>query len=92
MLYIYSFQYPPTSINYNNKNTTQNFDFIIVFVFRQFHVQPQQQPQPQQLAMGYNIEWIFQRLRCPSGLWYIASQIAITAVGLFAKFVLGKYR
>ncbi|XP_036219133.1 tafazzin isoform X2 [Bactrocera oleae] len=49
---------------------------------------PQQQPQPQQLAMGYNIEWIFQRLRCPSGLWYIASQIAITAVGLFAKFVL----
>ncbi|XP_017478811.1 PREDICTED: uncharacterized protein LOC108368474 [Rhagoletis zephyria] len=56
---------------------------------KRFHVHPQQEPRPQQqLAMGYNIDWIFSRLRCPSGLWYIFSQIAITAVGLFAKFVL----
>ncbi|XP_053962731.1 tafazzin isoform X2 [Anastrepha ludens] len=50
---------------------------------------PQQEPQPQsQLAMSYNIDWIFNRMRYHSGFWLIASQIVITAVGLFAKFVL----
>ncbi|XP_067632255.1 tafazzin isoform X3 [Eurosta solidaginis] len=54
-----------------------------------YHVQPQQEPQPQQLAMSYNIDWIFQRMRFPNTAWYIVSQIVITAVGLLAKFVLG---
>ncbi|XP_054739015.1 tafazzin isoform X4 [Anastrepha obliqua] len=50
---------------------------------------PQQEPQPQsQLAMSYNIDWVFNRMRYHSGFWLIVSQIVITAVGLFAKFVL----
>ncbi|XP_067632272.1 tafazzin isoform X11 [Eurosta solidaginis] len=57
---------------------------------KRYHVQPQQEPQPQQLAMSYNIDWIFQRMRFPNTAWYIVSQIVITAVGLLAKFVLGK--
>ncbi|XP_067632266.1 tafazzin isoform X9 [Eurosta solidaginis] len=56
---------------------------------KRYHVQPQQEPQPQQLAMSYNIDWIFQRMRFPNTAWYIVSQIVITAVGLLAKFVLG---
>lgn len=39
----------------------------------------------------YNIDWVFARLKNPNGLWYICSQIAIFAVGLFSKIVLGKF-
>lgn len=39
----------------------------------------------------YNIDWVFERLKNPNGLWYICSQIAIFAVGLFSKIVLGKF-
>lgn len=38
----------------------------------------------------YKIDWVFERLKNPTGFWYICSQIAIFAVGLFSKFVLGK--
>lgn len=38
--------------------------------------------------MGYNIDWIFPRLKNPSNLWYIASTIAVAAVGLFSKIIL----
>lgn len=42
--------------------------------------------------MGYDIDWIFPSLKNPSGLWYFASTIAVAAVGLFSRIVLGKRR
>ncbi|XP_046811914.1 tafazzin-like [Lucilia cuprina] len=38
----------------------------------------------------YNIDWVFERLKNPNGLWFICSQIAIFTVGLFSKIVLGE--
>lgn len=38
----------------------------------------------------YNIDWVFERLKNPNGLWFICSQIAVFAVGLFSKIVLGE--
>ncbi|KAH8292571.1 hypothetical protein KR018_003108 [Drosophila ironensis] len=40
------------------------------------------------VEIPYNVDWIFPRLRRPSLLWYFTSQIVITAVGLFSKFML----
>lgn len=37
--------------------------------------------------MGYNIDWIFPRLRHPSNFWHLASTVTIAAVGLFSKIV-----
>lgn len=45
-----------------------------------------------QVHIPYNIDWVFEGLRKPSKLWYICSQLAILAVGLFSKFVLGKQK
>ncbi|XP_037949123.1 tafazzin homolog isoform X2 [Teleopsis dalmanni] len=66
--------------------------------FQQSQTQTKAQPRPKPLlepavqqqkpTMPHNIDWIFHRLRHPSKLWYIVSQIAVTAVGLFSKFVL----
>uniref|UniRef100_A0A1I8PZN7 Tafazzin family protein n=1 Tax=Stomoxys calcitrans TaxID=35570 RepID=A0A1I8PZN7_STOCA len=50
------------------------------------------QPQPPPstpVHIPYKIDWIFERLKNPTGVWYICSQLAIFAVGLFSKFVLG---
>ncbi|XP_073812544.1 tafazzin, phospholipid-lysophospholipid transacylase isoform X2 [Musca autumnalis] len=44
-------------------------------------------PAPQ-VRIPYKIDWVFEGLRNPSKLWYICSQLAIIAVGLFSKFVL----
>ncbi|KAH8407515.1 hypothetical protein KR222_004802, partial [Zaprionus bogoriensis] len=38
--------------------------------------------------MPYDISWIFPRLRHPSVLWYVTSQIVITLVGIFSKIIL----
>lgn len=38
----------------------------------------------------YDISWIFPRLRSPSALWYVTSQLVITLVGIFSKLILGK--
>ncbi|XP_030376375.1 tafazzin homolog isoform X2 [Scaptodrosophila lebanonensis] len=43
---------------------------------------------PSSVDVPFNIDWIFPKLRQPSKLWYFISQIVITAVGLFSKFVL----
>lgn len=42
--------------------------------------------------MGYNIDWIFLRLRNPSKFWHIASTVTIAAVGFFSKFITGTYK
>lgn len=42
------------------------------------------------VEIPYPIDWIFPRLRNPSKLWFITSQLVITLVGLISKFVLGK--
>lgn len=47
-------------------------------------------PPPPPVHIPYKLDWIFEKLKNPSGLWYICSQLAIFAVGLFSKFVLGK--
>ncbi|XP_075170061.1 tafazzin, phospholipid-lysophospholipid transacylase isoform X3 [Haematobia irritans] len=44
---------------------------------------------PPPVHIPYKIDWIFERLKSPTGFWYICSQLAIFAVGLFSKFVLG---
>lgn len=38
--------------------------------------------------MGYNIDWIFPRLRHPSRFWHIASTLTVAAVGLFSKIII----
>lgn len=43
------------------------------------------------VEIPYKLDWIFPRLRNPNMLWYVTSQIVITVVGLFSKFVLSKY-
>ncbi|EDW47623.1 tafazzin homolog [Drosophila sechellia] len=40
------------------------------------------------VAMPYNIDWIFPRLRNPSKFWYVVSQFVVSAVGIFSKVVL----
>ncbi|XP_030560552.1 tafazzin homolog isoform X1 [Drosophila novamexicana] len=40
------------------------------------------------VEIPYPIDWIFPRLRNPSKLWFITSQLVITLVGLISKFVL----
>lgn len=56
--------------------------------------QQQKQTQSRKMASGldipYDISWVFPRLRKPSTLWYVTSQIVITLVGLFSKFILGE--
>ncbi|XP_065369929.1 tafazzin [Calliphora vicina] len=45
-------------------------------------------PATNPVHIPYNIDWVFERLKNPNGLWFICSQIAICAVGLFSKLVL----
>ncbi|XP_017027481.1 tafazzin isoform X1 [Drosophila kikkawai] len=40
------------------------------------------------VAIPFNIDWIFPRLRNPSSFWYWASQFVVAAVGIFSKIVL----
>ncbi|XP_022222127.1 tafazzin homolog isoform X1 [Drosophila obscura] len=64
-------------------------------------IRPQPPPQPPTMSdrdqrmnmptaveIPYNIDWIFPRLRCPSRVWWLASQFVITAVGIFSKILL----
>lgn len=57
--------------------------------------QKQTQTQSRKMASGvdipYDISWVFPRLRNPSTLWYLASQIVITLVGILSKIVLGEF-
>jgi len=46
---------------------------------------------PTGVAMPYNIDWIFPRLRNPSKFWYVVSQFVVSAVGIFSKVVLSEY-
>ncbi|XP_026842436.1 tafazzin homolog [Drosophila persimilis] len=43
---------------------------------------------PTAVQIPYNIDWIFQKQRCPSRVWWLASQFVITAVGIFSKILL----
>lgn len=38
--------------------------------------------------MGYNIDWIIPKLRNPTRLWSIASNITVAVVGLFSKILI----
>ncbi|EDV36712.1 uncharacterized protein Dana_GF13095, isoform A [Drosophila ananassae] len=40
------------------------------------------------VEIPYKLDWIFPRLRNPNMFWYVTSQIVITVVGIFSKFVL----
>ncbi|XP_017866990.1 PREDICTED: tafazzin homolog [Drosophila arizonae] len=40
------------------------------------------------VEIPYPIDWIFPRLRNPSRLWLITSQLVVTIVGIISKFVL----
>lgn len=42
------------------------------------------------VEIPYPIDWIFPRLRNPSRLWLITSQLVVTIVGLISKIVLGE--
>lgn len=58
--------------------------------------QKQTQTQSRKMAMAsgvdipYDISWVFPRLRNPSTLWYVTSQIVITLVGILSKIILGE--
>ncbi|KAH8400817.1 hypothetical protein KR009_001179 [Drosophila setifemur] len=40
------------------------------------------------VAMPYNIDWIFPRMRNPTTFWHVTSQLVVSVVGIFSKFVL----
>lgn len=43
------------------------------------------------VEIPYPIDWIFPRLRNPSRLWLITSQLVVTIVGIISKFVLSEW-
>ncbi|XP_034651693.1 tafazzin homolog isoform X2 [Drosophila subobscura] len=43
---------------------------------------------PTDVVIPYNIDWVFERMRCPSRVWWLASHFVIAAVGIFSKILL----
>ncbi|KAH8397012.1 hypothetical protein KR215_007605, partial [Drosophila sulfurigaster] len=50
--------------------------------------QPSSSSMASSVDIPYDISWIFPRLRNPSKLWYVVSQIVVTLVGLLSKVIL----